>query len=154
MSRRLTIGGLLEEWLPLELLDRGTGTLLLEITFESAHRNAAGMVHGGFVMSALDITRAGAAVAIPEASARLFGITLSMTTSFLAPVPPGPLYCAGHVTGGGRTHRFADARLFAAGEAPRPTGHNRSADETVYATATGTIRVVDLDRASPVPASA
>lgn len=133
---RLLIGGRFDEFVPVSVIERGEGTLLLQVEFEEGHRNAAGMVHGGFQMAALDVTLAGAAAASPSSSDRLYGITLSMTTNFLRPAPAGRLYCWGEVTGGGKSTKFVDGRLLS--KPPSDPG------ALVYATATGTMRVIVL----------
>ncbi len=136
-KRRLRIGGKFEEFVPLELVERNEGELVVAVTFDERHLNAAGIVHGGFIMSALDVSLAGAAAAQPGQEERLFGITLSMTVNFVAPVPPGPVQGRGFVTGGGRTTKFVDGRLVCGTNPDDP-------DPFLYATATGTVRVVEL----------
>ena len=136
-KRRLRIGGKFEEFVPLELVERNEGELVVAVTFDERHLNAAGIVHGGFIMSALDVSLAGAAAAQPGQEERLFGITLSMTVNFVAPGPPGPVQGRGFVTGGGRTTKFVDARLVCGTDPDDP-------DPLLYATATGTVRVVEL----------
>ena len=137
-ERRLRIGGKFEEFVPLELVERREGELIIAVTFDDRHLNAAGIVHGGFITSALDVTLAGAAAAQPGQEERLFGITLSMTVNFVAPLTPGRVQGRGYVTGGGRTTKFVDARLVSAGAPDDP-------DPVLYATATGTIRVIELE---------
>ena len=140
-SERLLIGGRFDEVVPVEVLERGDGKIVLRVTFDDGHVNAAGMVHGGFIMAALDVTLAGAAASQPDSQERLYGITLSMTTNFVAPAPPGQLICRAGVTGGGRSTKFVDGRIEAS---PEPASTDVAAP-TVYATATGTMRVVVLD---------
>lgn len=136
-EHRLRIGGKFEEFVPLELIERRTGELVIAVTFDDRHLNAAGIVHGGFIMSALDVTLAGAAAANMERSEQLFGITLSMTVNFVTPLPAGAACARGIVTGGGRNTKFVDGRLESATE-------NAAGKPVLYATATGTIRVVQL----------
>ena len=65
---------------------------------------------------------------------RLFGITLSMTTNFISAVGPGRAICRAQTTGGGRTTKFVDAVL-----------HDALDADNLYASATATVRVVELD---------
>jgi acyl-coenzyme A thioesterase PaaI-like protein len=129
-----TITGHFDEFVSLRLVKRSLGSLELSIEFVSAHLNSGGMVHGAFIMAALDVTMASAAAAKDIHDPRLFGVTLSMTTNFVAPVPPGIVRCSGHVTGGGRSTKFVNGMIYA----------GEGADETLYATAMGTMRVIEL----------
>jgi uncharacterized protein (TIGR00369 family) len=131
--RRLRIGGKLEELLPIELVERGSGRFTIAAQFDETHLNAAGVVHGGFIMSLLDVALAGGAVSAVDGGRGKYGITISMTVNFVRGLGPGPVRCTAEVAGGGERTKFVDARLLRAegGEGP-------------YATATATIRVVDL----------
>jgi uncharacterized protein (TIGR00369 family) len=107
----------------------GRATIAVEVTDRLTHAGGSG--HGGLVAALLDVTLSMAAAVprTPEGDPDLFSITLSLTTSFLAPAPKGRLVCEGWQTGGGRKTIFCEGRV---------TG----ADDTLVATAQGVFRLV------------
>ncbi|MGK0171672.1 MAG: acyl-coenzyme A thioesterase PaaI-like protein, partial [Gammaproteobacteria bacterium] len=83
-----TITGHFDEFVSLRLVKRSLGSLELSTEFVNSHLNGGGLVHGAFVMAALDVAMASAAAVKDIHDPRLFGVTLSMTKNFVAPIPP------------------------------------------------------------------
>lgn len=87
--------------------DRAT----MELPLEGKHMNGAGVPHGGVYALLLDSVLGVAGLPDGDPTRGLRAITLSLTTSFLAP-PRGRLLIAeGWKTGGGRTTFFAEGRV-------------------------------------------
>ncbi|NEU99733.1 PaaI family thioesterase [Bradyrhizobium uaiense] len=94
--------------------------------------NPAGFVQGGMLSSMLDDTMGPAVFVMTDG--RLFTTTITMTVNFLAPAKPGPITGEATVTQLGKTIAFVEGRL-------------TSAEGTLLATATSTIRLVESARA-------
>ncbi|MCC8968555.1 PaaI family thioesterase [Bradyrhizobium sp. Pear76] len=94
--------------------------------------NPAGFVQGGMLSSMLDDTMGPAVFVMTEG--RLFTTTITMTVNFLAPAKPGPITGEATVTQLGKTIAFVEGRL-------------TSAEGTLLATATSSIRLVEAARA-------
>ncbi|MCC8983046.1 PaaI family thioesterase [Bradyrhizobium acaciae] len=94
--------------------------------------NPAGFVQGGMLSSMLDDTMGPAVFVMTEG--RLFTTTITMTVNFLAPAKPGPIIGEATVTQLGKTIAFVEGRL-------------TSAEGTLLATATSSIRLVEAARA-------
>jgi len=106
-------------------LTDGVARSILEIGPQ--HTNRHGGLHGGIMAAMLD-NAMGYAAALhfdPEATPTV--MTVSMTTSYLAPVREGAVTATGTVTGGGRSLLFVDGVL-------------RSDDDRVLATASGVFK--------------
>ena len=94
--------------------------------------NPAGFVQGGMLSAMLDDTMGPAVFVMTEG--RLFTTTITMTVNFLAPAKPGPITGEATVTQLGKTIAFVEGRL-------------TSADGTLLATASSSIRLVEAARA-------
>ncbi|MDP6706249.1 MAG: PaaI family thioesterase [Alphaproteobacteria bacterium] len=107
----------------------GSATIAVEVTDRLTHAGGSG--HGGLVAALLDVTLSTAAAVPRTADQRpdLFSVTLSLTTSFIAPAPRGRLVCEGWQTGGGRKTIFCEGRVTGTGD-------------TLVATAQGVFRLV------------
>lgn len=116
------------EHLPLRVIERQDGLMLLEAEFTSQHLNAAGTVHGGVLATVFDIAATGAAKGI---RAETFGVTMSLTINFMRQASAGRAWCEGVVVGGGARTRFVEARL-------------RDAGGAIIAAAMATVRVIEL----------
>ena len=113
------------------VVERGPGRATIEVEVTDRLTHAGGSGHGGLVSALLDVTLAMAA-ALPredEQDPDLFSVTLSLTSSFLAPAPLGRLVCSGWQTGGGRKTVFCEGRV-------------EDAAGTLVATAQGVFRLV------------
>jgi uncharacterized protein (TIGR00369 family) len=123
--------------LPMQVMERGPGRLVLAAAFDEIHLNAAGIVHGGLLSSLLDCCLAGAASAavgdeLGEGGG--YGITLSMTVNFVRATGAGEVRCEAQVQGGGNSTKFVEARVLDGGQGP-------------VATASGTVRVIPMPSA-------
>ncbi len=132
MRNDIRAAPLFAEHMPTQVLARGPDGVVLETTFSAPHLNAAGTVHGGVIASLIDIAITGAAKASVNNGVGTFGVTLSLTINFIQLVRPGHARCESAVTGGGNRTKFVDAKLF-------------DSDGNLLATATSTVRVIDLD---------
>ncbi|BBB97579.1 MULTISPECIES: PaaI family thioesterase [Bradyrhizobium] len=94
--------------------------------------NPAGFVQGGMLSAMLDDTMGPAVFVMTEG--RLFTTTITMTVNFLAPAKPGPITGEATVKQLGKTIAFVEGRL-------------TSADGTLLATASSSIRLVEAARA-------
>ncbi|WP_050422033.1 PaaI family thioesterase [Bradyrhizobium tropiciagri] len=94
--------------------------------------NPAGFVQGGMLSSMLDDTMGPAVFVMTEG--RLYTTTITMTVNFLAPAKPGPITGEATVTQLGKTIAFVEGRL-------------TSAEGTLLATASSSIRLVEAARA-------
>ncbi|WP_274631027.1 PaaI family thioesterase [Arvimicrobium flavum] len=102
----------------------GECTLLVE----ARHLNRLGLLHGGFVSMLLD-NSCGVAVrnAIGDPDAAV--VTIGLTVNFIAGAGGGRVTATGRVTGGGRSLKFAEAKL----------SHQ---DGRLLATATATFKII------------
>ena len=125
---------LLSEHMPTQVVERTPGRSVLETEFTPGHLNAAGTVHGGFLACLFDLAITGAAKTSVNNGVGVFGVTLSLTMNFIQPVHPGRARCEAIVSGGGKQTKFVDAKLF-------------DSQGRLAATATATVRVIDLEGA-------
>lgn len=127
---------------PLPPCARLLGTHLIELRAEeqsvrmgfvgrSEFCNPAGHIQGGFLAAMLDDTMGPTALLLSGGTA--YTATISMTTHFLAPARPGPLFGEGRIVRLGRTIGFLEAVL--TDEAGTP-----------IASATASARLVPVDR--------
>jgi uncharacterized protein (TIGR00369 family) len=94
------------------LVEWREGLAIAELAVGPQHLNISGVLHGGVLMSLLDTVcgYAGCFNAEPGRSRR--AITLSLTTSFTAPVTTGVVRAVGRVRFAGRRTFFCDAEVF------------------------------------------
>ncbi|WP_414476347.1 PaaI family thioesterase [Microvirga sp. M2] len=80
------------------------------LSVEPRHLNRMGVLHGGFVSMLLD-NSCGVAVrnALGNPDAAL--VTATLTVNFIAGARGGRVTATGHVTGGGHSLKFAEAKL-------------------------------------------
>lgn len=97
------IGMELAEW------DRGFARIELQIRPE--HRNGAGNVHGGVLMSLLDTVSGFSGVHPAPDEERRGCVTVSMTVKFLKPAASGRLTAEGRKQDGGRNLFFTQAEI-------------------------------------------
>ena len=90
---------------------REGGRAVTEMVVGPAHTNAAGVAHGGTTAALMDITMTIVAVPRETVGERLFSITLSLTTNFIAPVRQGRVRCEAVRTGGGRRTVYCEGRI-------------------------------------------
>lgn len=105
------------------------GHAVLELAVDERHHNRAGIVHGGVLMTMLDVTCGYSGIYSEDPAAIRRCVTLSITTTFVAP-PRGPVLRAiGKRQGGGKTVYMA-------------TGEVLDADGTLCVIAQGTFRLI------------
>ncbi len=99
------------------------------------HLNRNGILHGGYMAMLLDIACGYAASMVYDAENLALMLTVSLNTSYVAPVQSGRVTAIGRVTGHGRSICHASGEL-------------RDGDDRLIATATGVFK-----RTSPRPTS-
>lgn len=112
-----------------KLIDLKTVTLevgcaVLELTISSGHLNSVGSLHGGVIATMIDHAGGMAGCLCKTTGSMRKAVTLSLTTSFLAPVSSGQVTATGRKRPGGKqifvsTIEITDdsGRLIAVGEA-------------------------------------
>ncbi len=87
------------------------GLAVAELAVGTQHLNRDGVLHGGVLMSLVDTVCGYAGCFSTEPSRRRRALTLSLTTSFTAPVTGGVLKAIGRVRFGGSRTFFSDAEV-------------------------------------------
>lgn len=112
-----------QRWLGMRIVDWTPQRMVMELDVEPHHLNRSGTVHGGVLCSLLDtaLSLAGLHSDSPERMRK--AVTLSLTTTFVAPARTGTLRTIGRLRGGGRSTFMAsgevldgDGNLVALGE--------------------------------------
>lgn len=80
------------------------------LDIEARHLNRMGVLHGGFVSMLLD-NSCGIAVRNALGNADTALLTATLAVNFIAGARSGRVTATGHVTGGGRSLKFAEAKL-------------------------------------------
>ncbi|WP_087720869.1 PaaI family thioesterase [Salinicola salarius] len=76
---------------------------VIELVIGEQHLNRSGIVHGGVLTSLLDTALSLAGLYCPEPGQVRKGMTLSLTSTFIAPARSGVLRAIGRRRGGGRS---------------------------------------------------
>ena len=133
MDNELRAAPFFDEHLPIHVVERGGGRIVLTCTFADEHLNVAGMVHGGLLGSLLDMGVAGASAAAVNDGEDTYALTLSITINFVRAAGAGAVRCVGRYIGGGAATKFAEASIF-----------TDDAEDDPVATAVGTVRVIPM----------
>lgn len=105
------------------------GRVVLELEIGEQHLNRAGLVHGGVLMTLLDVGAGYSGVYSDDPATIRRGVTLQLTATFIAPAKRGPLRCIGARRGGGKSVYMATSELV-------------DADGTLCAVGQGTFRLI------------
>ena len=114
------------EHLGLQLLEKGDGRALIRLEPRPEHLNSWNGVHGGVLMTLLDVALSSAARSLDPAC--IGATTVEMKTNFLS-AATGPILAEGFAQRAGRS------LIFAEGEVSDPAG-------TVLAKASGTFKLI------------
>ncbi|HLZ66094.1 MAG TPA: PaaI family thioesterase [Aliidongia sp.] len=95
----------------LRLADWTEGRATVELDITGDHLNRSGVVHGGVLMTLIDVACGYAGTWTEAADGARLCVTLDLTTSFVAPAIAGRLTTVATVTGGGRKIFFARAEV-------------------------------------------
>ena len=87
--------------------DGGTATLKVR----PEHLNRSGVVHGGIMMTLIDVACSVAGQYVPPGEPPLLSASISITTSFVDNVDRGTLIATGRKTGGGKRIFFAKGEV-------------------------------------------
>jgi len=112
-----------------EALDKGTARLSLPV--EKHLTNSLGTVHGGVIMSLLDVALCTAARTLHPESVGV--ITINMSTSFIGAGSGAKLYADARVMKDGRSMSFVEAEA-------------KNEDGTLVAKAIATVRVLKKEK--------
>ncbi|MEL7100141.1 MAG: PaaI family thioesterase [Pseudomonadota bacterium] len=93
------------------VVDLTDGVARSILTIGPQHTNRHGGLHGGIMAAMLDNAMGYAAALEFDPKATPTVMTVSMTTSYLAPAREGTVTATGTVTGGGRSLLFVDGKL-------------------------------------------
>lgn len=86
-----------------------SGTCTLKVRPE--HLNRSGVVHGGIMMTMIDVACSVAGQYVPPGQPPLLSASISITTSFVGNVDKGTLTATGWKTGGGKRIFFAKGEV-------------------------------------------
>ena len=109
----------------------GEGTARLSLPVEPPLTNSLGTVHGGVIMSLLDVALCTAARTLHPESVGV--ITINLSTSFIGAGSGAKLYADARVLKDGRSMSFVDAEA-------------KNDDGTLVAKAVATVRVLHKER--------
>ncbi len=104
------------------------GHAVLELEIQPHHLNLAGVIHGGVLVSLLDVVCANAGLYSPDPARRRKALTLALATTFTGQASGGTIRAVG-------TLRAAGTRIF------NSTGEIYSEDNRLLALAEGTFRI-------------
>ena len=95
----------------LRLVEWSQGRAMLALDVVGEHLNRSGYVHGGVLMTLIDVACGYAGTWAPEGAEGRLCVTLDLTPSFVAPAKAGRLTTVATVIGGGRKIYFARAEV-------------------------------------------
>lgn len=104
------------------------GEAVIELELQPRHLNRSGVIHGGVLMSLLDIVMADAGLYCSDPQSVRRALTLSLTTTFTGQCSGGVIRAIGVKRAGGR-------RIF------NSTGEIRDQDDRLLAMGEGTFRL-------------
>ena len=113
----------------IEVVDWQDGSGSVTLTPSSDHTNPAGLIHGGVLMTMLDVVMALTGSYDPPPLKLMPGLTLTLNTQFITAARPddGTLIASATKTGGGKNIFFSE-------------GEVRTEDGKLIATATGVFK--------------
>ena len=88
------------------------GRVVLELDIDEQHLNSVDFVHGGALMTLVDIAAGSAGTYAATPADHRGCLTISLTANFLSPAKSGPLRIVGLRRGGGRSTFTATAEIF------------------------------------------
>lgn len=115
------------QFLGMVITERAEGRATIELDMRPEFRNVSGIPHGGVLASLIDSACGVAATWVPDGEKERRVMTLSLTTSYIAPARGPCIKAVARVRGGGRKTVICDAEVF-------------DADGTLLATGLGNFR--------------
>ena len=113
IENEIDTGPLMSRILPIHVVEEGSGRFAIETDMTAEHLNLGGAVHGGFLAAFADIGCTGAAAAAAAGGlAANYGVTISLTTNFVAAAQAGRARCEATCVGGGRRTKTVEARIY------------------------------------------
>jgi uncharacterized protein (TIGR00369 family) len=101
-----------QAFLGYDVVDWRPGYAVVELETTSRHLNRGGVVHGAIMTALIDVATGFAGTYPDDTYQRRIGVTLSLTTSFVAQALPGRLRAVGQVKGGGQRIFIATVEVF------------------------------------------
>lgn len=97
--------------LGMQIVEWGDDHAVVELVIGEQHLNRSGIVHGGVLTSLLDTALSLAGLYCPVPGHVRRGMTLSLTSTFIAPARAGVLRAVGRRRGGGRATFMASGEV-------------------------------------------
>ncbi len=111
----------------MEIIEQSEGRAAIELNIKDEFLNVSDIPHGGVIASLIDSACGVAATWVPDGQIERRVMTLSLTTSYIAPARGPRIKAVARVRGGGRKTVICDAEVF-------------DADGTLLATGLGNFR--------------
>ncbi|AXY43368.1 PaaI family thioesterase [Halomonas sp. JS92-SW72] len=101
-----------QELLGVRVVDWEPDQVVLELTVEPHHLNRSGIVHGGVLCTLLDVALSFSGLHCEAPDQLRKAMTLSLSTTFVAPARGATLRAVGRLEGGGRSTFMASGKVF------------------------------------------
>ncbi|MBE0488487.1 MAG: PaaI family thioesterase [Halomonas sp.] len=101
-----------QELLGVRVVDWEPDRVTLELTVEPHHLNRSGIVHGGVLCTLLDVALSFSGLHCEAPDQLRKAMTLSLSTTFVAPARGEALRAIGRLEGGGRSTFMASGKVF------------------------------------------
>lgn len=101
-----------QDFLGIRVVDWEPDQVALELVVEPHHLNRSGIVHGGVLSTLLDVAMSFAGLHCEAPDQLRKAMTLSLTTTFVAPAKGDVLRVIGRLEGGGSSTFMASGRVF------------------------------------------
>lgn len=101
-----------QELLGVRVVDWEPDQVVLELTVGPHHLNRSGIVHGGVLCTLLDVALSFSGLHCEAPDQLRKAMTLSLSTTFVAPAKGAALRTIGRLEGGGRSTFMASGKVF------------------------------------------
>ncbi|MCG6656965.1 PaaI family thioesterase [Halomonas campisalis] len=101
-----------QELLGVRVVDWEPDRVTLALRVEPHHLNRSGIVHGGVLCTLLDVATSFAGLYCEAPDQLRKAMTLSLSTTFVAPAKGATLRAVGRLEGGGRSTYMASGKVF------------------------------------------
>ncbi|WP_253451503.1 PaaI family thioesterase [Halomonas sp. Y3] len=101
-----------QNFMGIQVVDWEPDQVTLALTVEPHHLNRSGIVHGGVLSTLLDVALSFSGLHCEMPDQLRKAMTLSLSTTFVAPAKGEALRAVGRLEGGGRTTFMASGKVF------------------------------------------
>jgi uncharacterized protein (TIGR00369 family) len=101
-----------QDLLGIRVVDWEPDQVTIELRVESHHLNRSGIVHGGVLSTLLDVALSFSGLHCKAPDQLRKAMTLSLSTTFVAPAKGEALRAVGRLEGGGRSTFMASGKVF------------------------------------------